>query len=283
MSAGLVRDARHYYRWEGGPKVPGVTTVIKTLDKSGPLIGWAQRETAVAAVRNVSSLAAHIENHRMPDPLCPICTSAGATWNGPSDAAVLWLKRMPGYQRDASADLGTRVHAKAEALARRARLAGTAEFLRTPEVEITPDEAPFVTAYILWKERSRAQIVNAEYMVYSESHRYGGTADAAFWIAGELWLGDYKTGSSVFPETALQLAGLHGADWAGVPGDSKKYALPKATRFGVLHIRPEGAELIPYDVGPQEFDAFLACRRLLAWTTDRAPLIKGEVELREAA
>jgi hypothetical protein len=93
-------------------------------------------------------------------------------------------------------------------------------------------------------------------------------------INGEVWLIDIKTGKGTYAETALQLAGLHFADWAGRPNDPKKYALPKATRFGVLHVRPEQAELIPYDVTLLEFQAFLACRELTTWLEMRAPIIK---------
>jgi hypothetical protein len=100
-------------------------------------------------------------------------------------------------------------------------------------------------------------------------------------INGEIWLLDYKTGSGAYAETALQLAALHHADWAGLPNDPKKYALPKATRFGVLHVRPEQAELIPYDVTAREFEAFLACRYLTEWLELRAPVIK--TPLKEAA
>jgi hypothetical protein len=39
-------------------------------------------------------------------------------------------------------------------------------------------------------------------------YEYGGTADAFVEIAGEVWLLDYKVGSGVYPDTALQLAGL---------------------------------------------------------------------------
>ena len=66
----------------------------------------------------------------------------------------------------------------------------------------------------------------------------------AWWLDDELWSVEYKTGKEAYPETAMQLAALNRADWAGKPGDPKKYRIPKATRFGVLWIRPEAAELI---------------------------------------
>lgn len=248
--SGLTRDEKHRYSWNDGAKVPGVTTVIKALDKSGPLVGWAKRETAACAVRNLPLLTTMVKD-------------------GGPEAAVNWLKSTPDFQRDSAADLGTRVHVLAEALHRK------------QHIEVSEDEAPFVNAYMVWWDRYKPKVLNAEFMVYSETHRYGGTADLAAVINGETWLIDIKTGKGAYPETGLQLAGLHYADFAGRPLDPKKYAIPKATRFGVLHVRPDGAELIPYDVGPDEFAAFLACRVLTDWLEMRAPVIK--VPLKEAA
>jgi hypothetical protein len=241
--SGLERSETHKYRWNGGSWQPGVTTVIRALDKSGPLVGWAKRETAACAVRNLEMLDTMVRS-------------------GGPEAATRWLAAIPDFQRDTAANLGTRVHALAEAIARKV------------EVEVDEDAAPFVTAYLRWRDIYKPRVVNAEFMVYSETHRYGGTADLAAKINGELWLIDIKTGKGAYAETALQLAGLHHADFAGRPNDAKRYKVPPATRFGVLHVRPEGAELIPYDVTETEFAAFLACRQLHDWLELRAPGIK---------
>jgi hypothetical protein len=247
---GITRDEKHRYSWNGGPKVPGVTSVMKALDKSGPLVGWAKRETAACAVRNL-----------------PLLTQMVA--DGGPVAAVEWLKRTPDYQRDTAAELGTLVHALAEAIS------------RGQEIEVDSTTEPFITALLRWRAVYQPKVLNAEYMVYSEAHRYGGTADMAARINGEVWLIDIKTGKGAYAETALQLAGLHYADWAGRTDDPKKYQLPRATRFGVLHVRPEGAELIPYDVTPDEFQAFVSCRYLTEWLELRAPVIK--IARKEAA
>lgn len=241
--SGLTRDEKHRYSWNGSTKVPGVTTVIKSLDKSGPLVGWAKRETAACAVRNLPLLTTMVKD-------------------GGPEAATKWLTAIPDYQRDAAANLGTLVHALAEAIS------------REQEIEVDATTEPFVTAYLRWRDLYKPTVLNTEYMVYSEKHRYGGTADMAAKINGEVWLIDIKTGKGAYAETALQLAALHYADWTGRAGDPKKYRIPPATRFGVLHVRPEEAVLIPYSVTEAEFDAFLACRRLYDWLDLRAPIIK---------
>ena len=113
-------------------------------------------------------------------------------------------------------------------------------------------------------------------MVCSERYAYGGTADAFVEIAGETWLLDYKTGASVYPDSALQLAGLARAQFIGYPGDPVQYPVPYATRFGILHVRPEGARLYPVTVDRETVAAFLDARRLYGWDQGPARTVIGE-------
>jgi hypothetical protein len=250
VSVGLTRDDKHRYRWNDGPLVPGVTTVQGMKDKSDALVGWAKREVAACAVRNIDML-----------------TQMVAT-GGPASAEA-WLKGLPDYQRDSSADLGSSVHALAEQIA------------LGQDPVINEAEAPFIESYRRdFLERYRPEFRAVEFMVYSERYQYGGTGDAFCVIDGVTWLIDYKTGGDfhtgkgVYPEAALQLAGLQWADWIGLPNDPKKYRIPQADRFGIVHVRPEGARLIPFDVGAEDFNTFLACRRIYGWVQGRAPFIK---------
>ena len=247
---GLTRDEKHRYRWNDGPLVPGVTGIVKVLDKSGPLVGWAKRETAACAVRNIDTLATMVKS-------------------GGPEAAQRWLSAIPDYQRDSAADLGSRIHALAEAIS------------RDVEVEPTEEEQPYIDAYLRWKDAARPEFVNVEFMVYSETYQYGGTADAVMRLEHDLWLVDYKTSKGVYAETALQLVAYGRADWAGLENDPRKFRIPPVTRYGVLHIRPEGAELVEFDIGPEEWSAFRALRELRSWLDSRADHVKQE--LKEAA
>ena len=63
---GLTRDEKHVYCWSDGKEpvtwpIPSVTGIIKLIDKSGPLVGWAKRETAASAIRNHDALTALIK------------------------------------------------------------------------------------------------------------------------------------------------------------------------------------------------------------------------------
>ena len=247
---GLTRDEGHVYCWNDGSQVhsgiPSVTTILRVVDKSGPLVGWAKRETAACAVRNLDVLARMRET-------------------GGDAAAVAWLKTIPDHQRDTAADIGTRVHQLAEQLA------------RGIEPDVTAEEAPFLAAYRGFLDDLHPRFLAVEEMVASLRYGYAGTLDAIAVIDGSTWLLDVKTGTGVYAETGLQLAAYGAAEFIGRPGIARRFRLPRATRCGVIHVRPEGARLIEYAVDRGTFRAFVEARRLYAWVQGPAKSVVGAV------
>lgn len=237
---GLARDEVHRYYWNGAGPIASVTTVIGVVDKSGPLIGWAKRTTAEAAVDNAAAIPGWVE-------------MAGR------DGAVSLLTKAASVKRDRAADAGTAVHGYAEAIS------------RGIDVEVPEDYAPFVAVYRRFLADFSPAFLAAEEMVCSLKHGYAGTLDAICTIAGETWLLDYKTSKGVYPETALQLAAYGAADFIGRPGVARKFAIPKVDQYGVLHLRPEGYELVPFSIAGA-FKAFLAAKALYAYRQEPSPV-----------
>lgn len=253
---GLTRDANHVYGWNDGVTVrhpiPSVTTVIRLIDKSGPLVGWAKRTVAEAALRNFDALSAMRKE-------------------GGDQAAIDWLKTLPGYQRDRAADRGTNVHAIAE------------QIVRGQSPEIPEELGPYVASYHSFLREWSPKFLAVEQMVCSLKHGYAGTFDAIAVIGNERWLLDLKTSAGVYSETALQLAAYGAAEFIGKPGDPQKYRVPRAQRFGVIHVTPEGAELVPYAVDRGTFATFLEARKVWAWTQGPAKEVIGRPLKREEA
>ena len=252
-SIGLFRTERHAYFWNGAGPYPGVTTVIRALDKPA-IIEWAKRETARCAIDNYDFVADLIKR------------------GGPK-AAADWLARIPDYQRDTAGDLGSAVHRLAE------------DISRDREITVTEEQRPFIESYRRFLVDYQPSFKSLERMVFSEKG-YGGTFDSIASIRGETYLIDTKTSKAVYPETALQLAGLAFDDWSGLPGDPKKYRIPKIQKFAVLHIRPDayakGYRLIDYRVTETDYEAFLACLTMTNWKKDAVPI--GEsVRLKDIA
>jgi hypothetical protein len=230
---GLTRDAKHNYFLDGQGPIPSVTGILKIVDKSGPLVGWAKRITAEAAVRHADKI------------------NEWAADFG-EDGAVTMLTKAADVIRDKAATQGSDIHALAEAIT------------LGHEVTVTEEQAPFVDAYRAWRRDFEPSFLAAEEMVCSLQYGYAGTLDAIVEIAGEVWLLDYKTSKGVYPETALQLIAYGSADFIGRAGDPTRYAIPKVDHYGVLHLRPEGYELVPFDV-TGAFEAFLSAKALSDW------------------
>jgi len=253
---GLYRNPKHQYFFNGAGPFPGVTSVIRVIDKPA-IVGWAKRETARCAVENLDMVTDLIAK------------------GGPK-AAASWLAQIPDYQRDTAADLGSAVHRLAE------------ETSRGEQVSVTEEQAPFVAAYHRFLNDYSPEFKSLERMVFSEAHGYGGTFDWLAVIDGKLTLGDTKTSKAVYPETALQLAALGNADFIGLTDDERKYTMPRIEQYAVLHLRPEqyasGYRLIEFHHIPEAFEAFLAALRLTNYKLGPSPI--GEslpLPVREAA
>ena len=146
---------------------------------------------------------------------------------------------------------------------------------------MTEDIGPSVEGFRKWANDRKPVVKASEFMVISETHRYGATGDLVMVIDLREWgrpgekglvLADAKTGY-LADTIALQLAAIRWADHAGTPEGI--YRVPQATHFAALAVRPEGTELVPYDVTEAEFAAFLACRDLYEWDKKRSRKVKS--------
>lgn len=231
---GLTRDERHVYRWNGGEPLPSVTTIIGVVDKSGPLVGWAKKITAEAAVDHRAEIEGWV-------------TLSGR------DGAVSMLKTVAVAERDRAANRGTEVHTLAEGIA------------RGQEVEIPEELAPYIASYRQFLVDWSPEYLAAEEMVANLMHGYAGTLDGIAKLAGETWLLDIKTSKGVYAETALQLAAYGNAQFIGRAGTERRFRIPPIDRYGVIHVRPERYQLIPIEVTRATFGAFLAAKAIHDW------------------
>lgn len=236
-----------------GQAYPGATTIINK--KANPFLSeWFKREGARAVLQQADKL---------PDLM------SGFT----EDSLVKMFASSADKKRDDAGDRGTHIHAAIEHFLNKEKVADCAETGRhdppcSPDIEYI---RPALAGFWKWVQATQPRIVATEFMVISHEHRYAATGDLACWIGDDLWLIDAKTSKGVYETTALQLAAIRFADH----GEDGKPP-PQATRFGVLHVRDDATELVPFDVRPDtEFGAFLACRDLYEWDKSRARVVKG--------
>lgn len=255
MTVGLFRSDNHMYRWNDGPWLPGVTSVISKVDKSGPLIAWAKGVTADAALADIEALRV-------------MTRSKGQA------VAKAYLVAHATAESDTAKALGTRIHTAAEAI------------IRGFEPDISEEHLLYVDAYQRFRADWGPKFRSVERYVANLKHGYGGTFDFIADIDGKVTLGDLKTGKGHYPETRLQLAALGRAEFIGLPGDPKKYRLPEIEQYVVLHVRPEayarGYQLYRVDVTDTDYAAFLGALAVYRWDQERPS--KGEpMSVKEAA
>ena len=222
----------HSYSLDG-QRVPGVTTILGTLNKDA-LVGWAAKQSAAYAVENwdrlsridVLTRATEIERARF-------ATNRKATTKG------------------------NRIHALGDELAH-----GRA-------VDVPVEIQPQVEAYAKFLDMWDLETIATETPVCHSGYQYAGTFDL---IARSDKLGtvlcDIKTGKGVYSETALQLAAYRYADlrleqavevgprggrkvsWVERPAIEVDHAV-------VFHVTDDAVELVPLVTTPSVFTSFL--------------------------
>lgn len=234
--------SRFYVNPETKEKVPGVTSVVGMLPKDF-LKFWAAKLVAEQAVENIGSVV-------------------GMIANGDKVGAVDYLKRAPSRNTSGAADVGTEVHSLTEAIARGEDIG-----------RVHPDFEPYVNHFRSFLDEFSPEYLHIEETVWSDTYHYAGSFDAIARIGDDVVIVDTKTTKSgVHAEVALQLAAYANADYILRP-DGTRVDLPEITGGAVLHLRPEGWQLVPVAITDEVFDVFVRLLDVFRWEKE----IKGNV------
>lgn len=209
-----------------GRKAMGVTTLLKGGVPAPAIPYWAADEAARFAVENPGLLAE----------LGPV-------------GAYERIRRSPWKERDRKAVQGTTVHGYAERLS------------RGEEVELGEDLGhlvPYVDAALSFMEDHAVKVVAAEVTVASVRWHYAGTLDLIADTDHGRLLVDYKTGSGVYVEAALQLAAYRYAEWMVDPATGLVVPMPEVEGAAVCHLRPDGTyALVPVTANRETHRTFI--------------------------
>ena len=238
----ITRSASHQYTYDGNT-YPGVTTVLKVLDKSDALMAWAARQTAEAALENLDTLQG------LRDTVGP-------------EGVVKALTSRSSWKRDEAAQLGSDVHGLADDHVNGRPLPANLPKAITDRV----------AAYADWWQQSGWSLRASEAMLVHPAFGYGGTLDLlARDRDGRTVLADLKTGKGVYREAVLQLTAYGMAERLQVT-DGSLYAMPAVDRYVILHVTADGVREIELSVGALEKVAWAACLDLYQW----AETMKGK-------
>ena len=233
----ITRDRYHRYTFEGSV-YPGVTSLIKVVDKSDVLMRWAARNTAEAAILQAANLPSLLE------------TSG-------KEGVIRLLAERSSWKRDAAADLGTDLHGYADRISQGEDIAK----------DTVPDEAwARASGYAEWWKASGWRRRITEAYIVNRTLGYGGTIDLlAYDEEGRTVLADVKSGKGVYGETILQLVGYGMAEMIAPADSPVAYPMPAIDRYAVLHVTDAGVRVIDLEPTEEDRAAFRACIPLSAW------------------
>lgn len=220
-----------YYEWNG-ERFPSVTTVLNHCIPKPALHKWKAKLVASTAIAELAELSSR----------------------SPEDAEK-YLLALADDAKDAKASVGTEVHAYAEAAA-----------YGRPAPKASEKALPYIAAYEAFQYDVKPQYTAVELPVLNRTHMYAGTADIYALINERLCIIDIKTGRSVWPEVALQLAAYARSEFAVVDGEEQPS--PAVERGYVLHLSESGYELRRCSIADTSFNAFLAGLDLFNWLRD---------------
>lgn len=168
-------EAEHAYTWDG-QFVPGVTTILKIIDKPA-ILGWEKKIMRDYWLKAVSG--------------------------GRTDFAVIHKESWSASRKISkeAADIGSNVHEYAEAVLKK---------LAPPKLE-TDEAKRGAEAFHKWLDSHTIKLLASERIVFSQEHYYAGTCDLIAEIDGEYCVGDFKTSSGIYPEMRLQTAAYQNA------------------------------------------------------------------------
>ena len=224
----------HTYSLDG-QRCPGVTTIVGASSPKGGMVKAAAKIAAQWAI-----------------------THADARDTLGDEEFINAAVRAHEDEWHAKADFGREVHAAADAL-------GDGQ-----EISVAPMVAQYARHIVEFLTVWRAEILARECMVwhgpdygpdFPNGSPYAGQFDLIANLAdGNRWLIDYKTGSGVYPDVAMQLAAYRNAEW--IVWDGEDRPMGRVHKTGVLHVHENGWDLIPVDSGPEVWAAFLAAMPL---------------------
>lgn len=240
-----------------GDVVPGVTTVLKKLEKPA-IAQWAVDNTAAYAVANIDGLLSRTEEQGY----------GFLRWYWKRDPLAGDLSDIRNYSNGVlhdAAELGTLLHDWV------AGDSGEPDMVYPDTSQANGFFWEMVEQWDLWKQRHTVEQSYSEVTFWSHQYGFAGTADGVWNIDGVNTLVDVKTSRNTWDEHYMQLAALGACDtmlrekdgvWVEEP-------VPDFSQYALFHVRPSDmdkqgepmspfAELkvIPMDEIPLHFEAF---------------------------
>ncbi|MFJ8394377.1 hypothetical protein [Streptomyces sp. NPDC094144] len=229
-------------------KVPGVTSVVGMLPKPF-LTFWAAKMTAEAAVDNLRAVESIAANDR--------------------DGAVDYLKGAHRRYTKLRAGIGSDAHDMFERLIR-------GEYIRRAH----PDLEPYRVNFLEFLDAVQPELIRAEDVAWSDTHKYAGSFDALLSIKDEdgtpvTVITDWKTGKGTYADVALQMAAYGFADRL-IDAEGNSEPMPHIDAAAVLHITADQWTFKPVRFDEEVFSHFVTLRKTFEWDREVSKNVFGK-------
>src|SRR3990167_1973640 len=232
-----------------GKELPSVTTILKVIDKSGPLVAWAVKEERNAFKQAMSQVL-----------------SKGTVFGVPPETILRQLEEATTGIKASdkllakAGDIGTMVHALIENHSRKDLGLALVDLERDP----TEEERGAYEVWKLWAKACEYKPISIETVVYDEALGFAGRFDSYALVHGKKSIVDVKTSSRIFPEMFLQVAAYrHGAEMRGMA--CEQVVLIRLPKTLDDHCYEE--KILTDTI--RAFDAFLHCLSLWRWLKEQ--------------
>jgi hypothetical protein len=247
----ISRSTDHQYTY-AGVTYPGVTNILKVIDKSDALMSWAARQTAEAAIALATQTSWADDGKDLFGDVSGLDALLATV--GP-EGAVKALTSRSSWKRDEAAALGTAVHGYADD-----HING-----RPIPEDLPAVQRDYVTVYEDWWKAAGWTVRTSEAYLVHTAHGYGGTLDLLCRDRdGRTVLADIKTGKGVYSEAVLQLAAYGAAELIQTPAGDL-FPMPAVDRYAILHVTKDGVREIEVSIGALELLAWGAAIDLYQW------------------
>ncbi|QPB09788.1 DNA helicase [Streptomyces phage Shady] len=241
--------SRFYVNADTQEKVPGVTSVVGMLPK--PFLQfWNAKMVAELAVDSLPFVQQMAERDRQ--------------------GAIDYLKGAARRYTKTRAEIGSDAHDLFERLIR-------GEYVPR---RLHPDMQPYADNFREFLDVVQPELIRAEDVAWSDTHKYAGSFDALLRIKDEdgtavTVLADWKTSKATYPDVALQMAAYGFADKLIDP-DGNESPMPHIDAAAVLHITPEQWAFKPVRFDQEVFSHFLTLRKTFDWDREVSKSVIGK-------
>jgi len=111
--------------------------------------------------------------------------------------------------KQAAADKGSKVHQAILKLIDGETIKISDKFINNSteqEEELTLEEWECLMSFADWYKKAKPQIINREFVVWSDEYKYAGTIDLLCTIGEDTYIIDFKTGQHIWPSYEIQLS-----------------------------------------------------------------------------